>query len=204
MTQLLKHYILGGGAYKNLLIKKNIIRGGAGINVGDWNERLHNVAIVKNSIYDIDTEIVSSAIYHDFNYTSFPNDLLDADTGNNYRQNHPVLDPVQPWSGVVTGSLNTRPAGSLEDPNDANSMTTGYYLIELYGNDKMEREVKKFLGAKRVFVDDDGNANFSFDLNTCTEEGFISLTATATSCKDSKCKILGSTSEVSEPVALDP
>ena len=102
------------------------------------------------------------------------NDLGDADTGPNERQNYPVLTEVS----VAPSALNTIVKGYL------NSVPEGSYDLDFFANTQCDPsgfgEGEFFLGTYRVTTDDYGKATFSATLNRVAPFEVKAFTATAT------------------------
>ena len=116
-----------------------------------------------------------------------PNDPLDADTGANGLQNHPVLASAQlAGSGTrVSGALDSSPAGNF---------TLDFYASPSAGaNGRGQGEL--WLGSLAVGTDSNGHAAFDQQLPVAAPAGWL-VSATAT------LEPTGETSEFSPEVAL--
>ena len=100
-----------------------------------------------------------------------PNDLRDADFGNNDLQNYPIL------TNVINGSGSTTIQGAL------NSTPNSTFRVEFFSNSTVKvngySEGKTYLGFKDVTTDANGNVSFNVPLTTPSTSGmYISSTAT--------------------------
>lgn len=125
-------------------------------------------------------------IDHDFDRVQTPNDPLDADTGPNGLQNHPVID------NAVTNKKKTVISGRL--PSAAGRQ----YTIELFFNRQKEDQGERLIGAVDVVTDEAGDSSFVFQPpKRIKSKGFITATAT-----DVDVGQTGATSEFSTPKKL--
>jgi hypothetical protein len=157
--------INGAGANDNEVLG-NMISGNSGDGVavvtGVGNKVLSNT-ILGNGGLGIDLEDDGPT----------PNDLGDADTGGNARQNYPMLTSVSSNSGNITvqGSLN--------------SIANTTYKIEFFASDAADPsgygEGSTFLAAVEVTTDNNGNAAISAVLAPPSNQSLITATATDSS-----------------------
>lgn len=130
-------------------------------------------AILGNSIFN------NTLLGIDINRSEFgqgadgpnPNDPGDADVGNNYLQNSPVL------TNVINGSGSTTIQGNL------NSTPNSIFRIEFFSNTAVlppgYDEGERYLGFTDITTDASGNATFTVTLATSSIAGkFITATAT--------------------------
>jgi parallel beta-helix repeat protein len=115
------------------------------------------------------------------------NDPLDADTGPNQLQNHPVLF-------VAAAGMHTRVAGTLH------SRPGAAYLVDFYANSTIDAsghgEGERYLGSITVVTDAQGNSSFDWMLPAATAPTEW-ITATATHAD------FGDTSEFSQALLAD-
>jgi hypothetical protein len=142
-----------------------------GVQVGISNPGIHNAARAT---------INGNAIYNNGGFGIYflgtgagplPNDPLDADTGPNGRQNHPVLTSATIFAGqaVVSGVLDSAP----------NTL----YRIEWFGNVSCDSvhngEGRRFLSGGNYMTDSSGHVAFS-GVMMPIPVGYSIITATAT------------------------
>jgi hypothetical protein len=135
--------------------------------------------LIANQIYDNAAWAINN-MFHDGDGID-ENDLFDADTGGNNRQNYPDLETTFTSTGrtVVRGALHSAPSGS--------------YTLLFYANAACDPlghgEAEHFVGGVMADTDSSGNASFEAALNLLVPSG-ATLTATAMDAE-------GSTSELS-------
>lgn len=195
-------------------IENNVVTGNnfEGIRVRDNSEfedqtngPATNVTISQNSIFGncIEVEPRCAGIRHftPQNLDPAPNDKLDADTGANALQNHPVLLRIDSSTGDDPDELS----GELDSSPEQE------FLIEFFASSSLNSsgraEGEQFLGQQSVTTDGDGHADFIFALDTggggnltADEPTYLTATATATrnqcNTTESDC-LYGNTSEFS-------
>jgi len=141
--------------------------------------------VLSNSIYangtrpEWDTEL-GIDLLDPFGVT--PNDIGDADTGPNNKQNYPAISSVN--SRAIEGTLNSTP--------------NSRFTIQFFGNDQCDPsgygEGQRYLGSQEVITDASGDVTFSHPLSGHSSRSMGQfVTATATDAE-------GNTSEFSECV----
>jgi len=149
--------------------------GGVRVDFGAANNRIQGNSIFMNGGLAIDLIPQGPT----------PNDVGDADTGNNNLQNFPVLTSATPGaSTLIEGSLNSTPNTN--------------FTLEFFASDRVHPfgpgEAQTFLGRTIVTTDATGNVAFSTTVSGTAGSGqFVSATATDPD---------GNTSEVSAAVAV--
>lgn len=135
-----------------------------------------NVSILGNSMFSNGGLGISFG-----NSGPTPNDVGDADTGPNNRQNFPVLT-----------SASALPGGGVSVKGTLNSLPNATYRIEFFGNAALDPslngEGKTYLGFINVTTDGAGNAAFAAPV---ASGGLITSTATDSA---------GNTSEFSQSI----
>ena len=132
-------------------------------------------AVVNNSIYrndDLGIDLAGDGV-------TANDGLLDADTGANGLQNHPIIDG-RSTADAVDWTLRT--AASTD------------YRLEFYVNDQCAggHDAKELLGAQQVTTDATGLAQGTFVVGTLDEKVTVSATET-----DANGNVTGPTSELS-------
>ena len=129
---------------------------GVTVHAGDRN------SILRNSIFsngDLGIDLTDDGVT--------PNDLGDGDSGPNDLQNYPVLSSAENAGGDTTieGVLNSK-------PNET-------FKVRFFSNPSGTDEGKKYIGAKSVTTNLNGNASFTFEPANEVPVG-RTITATAT------------------------
>lgn len=123
------------------------------------------------------------------------NDLNDTDIGANHKQNYPVLESAEIYSG------NTLIYGTF------NSQANTYYRIEAFAYEQPplnQPYANDYIGD--TIIQTDSSGNYDFSTNPLTISGFPiigpydKITTTATKCNNSSCSDPIETSELSDGV----
>lgn len=183
-----------GNAYAGITISGSTNRIG-GLSLGQANTIFYNsgAGVEVTSASAVQNDISGNSIYDNgglaIDLTPVginTNDLIDADSGANGRQNFPVLTNAS----IAFSALSVQ--GTLESQAAAN------YRIEFFATPTWDAtntaEGKIFLGSTNVTTDGSGNATFIAAINATPDTNYL-VTATATDAN-------GNTSEISSGICI--